>query len=67
MGVDIEYIVLQQKYRKENNNQEDIFPDEWYTVEEYELKKKILSDCLSKNILIKNSSYYEEFRRIALG
>lgn len=67
MNIDREYIVLQTKYRTIFNNKENIFPDEWYNVKEYELKKKILKECIENNLLIINSSYYYEFKLIALS
>ena len=63
----IEIAILQNKYKKMHTNNEKLFPNEWYNVKEYELKKKILSECIEKNILIINSSYYYEFREIALN
>ena len=68
MNIDNEYVVLQAKYRKVNdNNKEDLFPNEWYNVKEYELKKEILKECLEKNILITESSLYQEFKLKALS
>lgn len=67
MDIDNEYIVLQTKYRKANDNREDIFPSEWYNVKEYEMKKEILKECLNKKKIIKESSLYQDFRLKALN
>ena len=67
MEYDIEYIILQQKYRNHNHNNKNIFPSEWYNVNDYILKKKILNECISNNILIVQSSYYYLFRKRALN
>ncbi|MBQ8472049.1 MAG: hypothetical protein IJ501_00945 [Bacilli bacterium] len=67
MDIDKEYIVLQTNYRSIFHDKENIFPDEWYNIKEYDLKKKILKECIDNNILIINSSYYYEFRLIALN
>ena len=67
MGIDKEYIVLETIYKKNNINKKDIFPYEWYNVKEYELKKKILKECIDNNILIMNSSFYYDFKLIALN
>lgn len=67
MNIDNEYVVLQAKYRKVNNNKDNLFPNEWYNVKEYELKKEILKECLEKNILITESSLYQEFKLKALS
>ena len=64
---DIKYIILQQKYRKMHEKEPNIFPSEWYYIKEYDLKKKILSDCISNNLLIQESGYYLEFRKKALN
>ena len=67
MVLDKEYLVLQTKYHKMHNNKKDIYPEEWYNIREYELKKNILRECINNNILIKNSSMYYEFRLKALN
>ena len=67
MEIDSEYVLLQHKYRTLNKNNQNIFPSEWYYVKEYELKKKILNECINKNILIINSSNYLSFKKIALS
>ena len=66
MEIDREYIMRQSSYRKMNNNRENIFPNEWYFVKAYDLKKSILKECLLKNILIINSRDYLLFRKKAL-
>ncbi len=63
----IEYALLQSKYRDMFKNQKNIFPKEWYNILEYELKKKILKDCLERNVLIVDSRYYALFRMKALN
>ena len=67
MNIDREYVVLQTKYRMIFNNKQNIFPDEWYNIQEYDLKKKILKECIENNILIINSSYYYKLKLIALS
>ena len=67
MVKDKEYLVLETMYKKMYQDNNNIFPNEWYNVKEYELKKKILRECLENNILIIDSSYYYDFRHIALN
>ena len=67
MNVDIEYALLQSKYREMNSGKSNIFPNEWYNIKAYDLKKKILKECLMNYILITDSSYYYEFRVLALN
>lgn len=66
MEYDIKYVILQSKYRKMHNNKENIFPEEWYNIKEYELKKIILEECIKKKCLIIKSNYYLKFRELAL-
>ena len=63
----IKYAILQSKYRKLNKDNSDIFPSEWYNIQEYDLKIKVLSDCVDNSILITDSKYYYEFRTKALN
>ena len=64
---DKEYIILLTMYKKLFNNKDDIIPYEWYNVNEYDLKKKILEECIKNKILIINSSLYYDFRLLALN
>ena len=54
MDIDKEYVILQAEYHSINEEKKDIFPNCWYNVKEYELKKKILKECIKNNILIKD-------------
>ena len=65
--IDKELIVLETIYRKLFNNKTNIFPKEWYRVKEYKLKKKILNECIENKILIINSTFYYDFRLVALN
>ena len=65
--VDKEYLVLTMMYKKMHNNMPNIFPKEWNNKKEYELKKKILQECIENNLLIINSSSYYDFRILALN
>ena len=66
MNYNIEYIVLQLKYRKIHMNKSSIFPEEWYNIKEYELKIDILKDCINNNCLIIESNKYPKFKELAL-
>ena len=67
MDIDLEYVILQNKYRRNNINKKDIFPYEWYAIKEYDLKKKILKECLDNKYLICESKYYYDYRMSALN
>lgn len=67
MEIDKDYLKLQTLYQKKFEEIENIFPNEWYNVKEYDLKKKILAECLDNHILIKDSSLYYEFKNKALN
>lgn len=62
-----EYFVLEVMYKNIFKDLKDIFPIEWYYVNEYELKIKILKECIENKLLIIDSSLYYEFRLIALN
>ena len=64
---DNSFLILNTIYKKKFKDYKDIYPYEWYNVHEYELKKKILMECIENNILIVNSTYYYDFRLIALN
>ena len=63
----MEYIILQERYRIKNKDKVDVFPYEWFYFGDYEIKKTILEECLKYDILIKESTYYLEFRKKALN
>ncbi len=65
MEIDKEYVVLQAEYHSLNEDKDNIFPNCWYNVKEYELKKEILKECIKNNILIKDCQLYNDFRNIA--
>lgn len=67
MEIDSEYVLLQKKYRQLHQDKPNIFPNEWYFVKEYDLKKQILEECLLKNIMIIDSTKYWDFRKKALS
>ena len=67
MEIDREYVVLQAEYHEINKDKENIFPNCWYNVKEYELKKKILKECINSNILIEECKLYNDFKAIALN
>jgi len=64
---DKKYMLLLTIYKKIFKDDKDIIPNEWYNVKEYNLKIKILKDCIDNKILITNSKYYYDFRLIALN
>ena len=66
MENDIEYVLLQNEYRKLHHNKDNIFPYDWYFISEHELKKEILEECIKKNCLITDSDNYLLFRKKAL-
>ncbi len=66
MNIDKEYLVLEVMYKNILKNKDGLFPFEWYNIKEYELKKKILRECIQNKILIINSSYYYDYRFLAL-
>ena len=66
MEFDLEYVILQSKYRKLHSNKPNIFPNEWYNIREYEIKKNILKECIAKKNYITESKNYPIFHELAL-
>lgn len=57
------YIIAEMNYvNKFKNYYIEIFPNDWFTIKDYKLKTKIISDCIKNNILIKDSKFYIEIQ-----
>ena len=67
MEINKDYLILETMYRNIHKKNNNIFPDEWYNILEYEFKIKILKECIENKILIIDSSYYYDFRLLALN
>ena len=53
-------VAMSEQYKKRHAdlNDEQLFPRDWYFIEDEELCAKILEDVLDKNILIRDSELY---------
>ena len=66
MDVDrIAYLMMEGNYIKQNNRKieednRDLFPNNWYENTNYQLKTNILFEAIKNNILIKNTKLYKE-------
>ncbi len=56
------YTIAEIAYQKRFSNISDInlFPEGWYTTENYKMKIDILSEALKNNVLIINTQKYQE-------
>ena len=53
------YVIAEMNYiNKFKNYYQEVFPNDWFTIKDYKLKIKILSECIKNNILIKDSELY---------
>lgn len=52
------YIILEKQYINQHNNQNNIFPPNWYQIKDYKLKNNILIESIKNNTLIINSKLY---------
>ena len=56
------YIIAEIRYKKANSNikEDELFPDNWYSLKNYHLKIEIIAEALQKNILIKDTKLYKD-------
>jgi hypothetical protein len=57
------YIMMEINYLKENkrkleDNNEDLFPLNWYKITDYKLKTEILHDAIKNKVKIKETKKY---------
>ena len=57
------YVMAESKYKKSHEDLDDdeLFPDNWYSGDNYYLKNKILAEAMMNNCLIKETEKYQEF------
>lgn len=53
------YTIAELNYKKIHNNQEDIFPSNWYSTRNYKLKTEIIAEAIKKNIMIEETELYQ--------
>ena len=61
------YILTEESYVKKwkeknklNFDEKQLFPYNWYKIEDYKLKLEILAEALKKDILIEETNKYKE-------
>ena len=56
------YVVAESAYRKVHSeiSVDELFPEGWYKDDNYYLKNKIIAEALINNILITDTSLYQE-------
>ncbi len=59
------YIMMEINYLKENkrqleDNNEDLFPLNWYKITDYKLKTEILHDAIKNKVKIKDTKKYND-------
>lgn len=57
------YVLAELNYKKNNPgmNEEELYPEDWFLINNYKLKNEIIAEALEKNILIKDTSKYLDF------
>ncbi len=53
------YIIAEVNYKKKNEGKNNIFPEDWYSSQNYKLKTEIIAEALKKDILIQNTELYQ--------
>ena len=61
------YLMMEINYLKENNrnindNNDDLFPFNWYLLDNYEKKAEILLEAINNKVKIVDTKKYQEFR-----
>lgn len=59
---------LEEEYKKQNNNKENIYPREWYYLEttDFDTKIDLLSEAIEKKVLLRDLSYIHNIRHIMI-
>ena len=53
------YTLAELKYKKIHNNENNIFPIDWYSNKNYKLKVEIIAEAIKNNIKINETSLYQ--------
>lgn len=55
------YVVSELNYINENKNilKEKLFPENWYSINDYNLKIRIILEAIENNILVKETKLYQ--------
>lgn len=58
------YVLYELTYKEkyEKSNVDDLFPSDWYNINDYELKIKAISEAINENILIEETKLYKNFK-----
>ncbi len=58
------YVMAESKYVNSHKDLEksSLFPEDWYSSDNYYLKNKILAEAIMNNVLISETKGYEEFQ-----
>mgnify|MGYP003299963646 FL=1 len=54
------YVLAEITYTKENENREDIFPADWYSINNYKAKVEIIAEALNNKCLIAETKKYQD-------
>ncbi len=54
------YAIAELRYEEEMKNIKDIYPDGWYSMDDYILKTKIICEAINKKVLIKDTDLYKK-------
>ena len=56
------YIIAELRYKKEhlNENDESIFPVDWYSNRNYKLKTEIIAEAIKNKTIIENTNLYHD-------
>ena len=53
------YILAELNYKEHHQGELNIFPADWYSIEDYKYKTKIIAEALMNNTSIENTPLYQ--------
>lgn len=56
------YVIAELSYKKlhPGMKEKDLYPFDWYNINDYKLKNKIIAQAIKENKLIKDTSSYQQ-------
>ncbi len=54
------YVIAEIRYQKEHENEDNIFPIDWYSSQNYKLKTEIIAEAIKNHTTIEQTNLYNE-------
>ena len=53
------YVLAELSYRNQHSNEKDIFPNDWYSMQDYKYKVEILAEAIANKKIIEETYLYQ--------